>query len=71
MFRNIFFASLGAFGGLWFVWPGIISNEGWNCTKDIVFNANKKPRDPQSLVENFERKLMIEAYILKYHSKVN
>ena len=63
MFRNLFFFSFGALGGLWFVWPGILTNQGWDCTKDIVFNANKKPRDPQSLVENFERKLKVSSAV--------
>ncbi len=63
MYRNLFFLSLGAFGGLWLAWPGIITNTGWSCAKDIVTNVERKPTDVQSLLDDFERKLKIGSAV--------
>jgi len=59
MTRNLLFTFFGLFGGLWLVWPGIISNKGWECTKDIVLNADQKPTDSQSFLKDLHRKLKI------------
>ena len=36
MIKNLFFLILGAFSGLWFLWPQIITTKGWECTKDVI-----------------------------------
>ena len=59
MTRNLFFFSFGLFAGLWLVWPGIVSNKGWECAKDIVLNADKKPTNSQSFFKNLQRKLKL------------
>ncbi len=63
MFRNLLFFSLGALGGFWVVWPGIITNQGWTCAKDIVSNVEKKPTDAQSFFDDIERKLKIGSAV--------
>ena len=61
MIRNLFFLSFGLFGGLWLVWPGISTKGGWECSKDIVFNADKEPTDSVSFLQSLERKLKISS----------
>ena len=63
MFRNLLFLSLGALGSFCLVWPGIITNEGWRCMKDIVVNSQKKPLDRQSFFEDIDRKLKIGSAV--------
>ena len=63
MIRNLLFLSLGAFGGLWLVWPGIITNQGWDCAKDIVSNANKKPINAESFFEDIQRKVKLGSAV--------
>ena len=57
------FLFLGAFGGFWLVWPGVLTNHGWMCANDIVTNSKKKPSDAKSLLENIERKLKIGSAV--------
>ncbi len=54
---------LGLFGGIWLVWPGVLTNKGWACAKDIVANAEKKPTDSKSLLGDVKRKLKITTSI--------
>ena len=63
MFRNLFFIFLGLFGGLWLVWPGISTKVGWECSKDIVFNAEKEPTDSVSFLQSLQRKLKISSAV--------
>ena len=63
MIRNFFFISLGFFGGLWLAWPGISTNKGFRCAKDIVLNAETKPSDSMSVLGDVRRKLKITTAV--------
>ena len=59
MIRNLFFIFLGAFGGIWLIWPQIITSEGWECSKDIVLSSNEELSDIESLVESLPNKIKL------------
>ena len=59
MIRNLFFLILGAFGGLWFIWPQIVTNKGWECAKDIVVSSNEELTDVESFVESLPNKIKL------------
>ncbi len=63
MIRNLFFSLVGLFGAFWVVWPGIVTQKGWDCTKDIVTNADKEPIDSQSFLEDIQRKIILSSSI--------
>ena len=63
MIRNLFFISLGFFGGLWLAWPGISTNKGLRCAKDIVLNSETKPTDTLSVLGDVRRKLKITTAV--------
>ena len=63
MIRNLFFILLGCFGGLWLAWPGIATNKGLRCAKDIVLNAETKPTDTLSALGDVRRKLRITTSV--------
>ena len=63
MFRNLLFLSLGSFGAFWLVWPGIITNQGWVCVKDIIVNSEKKPTDAKSFLKDIERKIKLGSVV--------
>ena len=63
MIRNFFFIFLGFFGGLWLAWPGIATNKGLLCVKDIVLNAETNPTDPISALGDVRRKLKITTSV--------
>ena len=59
MIKNIFFLILGVFGGLWFVWPQIITTKGWECAKDIVISSTEELTDVESFVESLPNKIKV------------
>ncbi len=59
MIRNLFFILIGAFSGIWFVWPQIISTKGWECTKDVILSSNEELTDIESLVESLPNKIKV------------
>ncbi len=59
MIRNLFFILIGAFIGIWFVWPQIISTKGWECTKDVILSSNEELTDIESLVESLPNKIKV------------
>ena len=59
MIRNLFFLFLGAFSGLWFIWPQIITTKGWECTKDIIASSNEELTDIESLVESLPNRIKL------------
>ncbi len=59
MIRNLFFLILGVFGGLWFVWPQIITTKGWECTKDVVLSSNEELTDVESLIESLPNRIKL------------
>ena len=59
MIRNLFFFIFGAFSGLWFVWPQIITTKGWECAKDVVVSSNEELTDIESLVESLPNKIKV------------
>ena len=59
MIRNLFFAILGAIGGLWFIWPQIITTKGWECAKDVVISSNEELTDVESFVESLPNKIKL------------
>tara|TARA_Y100001968_G_C19170568_1_gene625426 strand:- start:399 stop:668 length:270 start_codon:yes stop_codon:yes gene_type:complete len=59
MIRNLFFFFLGAFSGLWFIWPQIITSEGWECAKDIVESSDEELTDIESFVESLPNKIKL------------
>tara|TARA_B100000965_G_C19464232_1_gene701157 strand:+ start:187 stop:456 length:270 start_codon:yes stop_codon:yes gene_type:complete len=59
MIRTLFFFILGAFSGLWFIWPQIITSKGWECTKDVVSSSNEELTDIESFVESLPNKIKV------------
>ena len=59
MIRNLFFFILGAFSGLWCIWPQIITTKGWECTKDIIASSNEELSDIESLVESLPNRIKL------------
>ena len=59
MIRNLFFMILGAFGGLWLIWPQIITPKGWECAKDVVVSSNEELTDVESFVESLPNKIKL------------
>ena len=59
MIRNLFFLTLGAFSGLWFVWPQIFSTQGWECTKDVIASSNEELTDIESLIESLPNRIKL------------
>ena len=63
MIQNLFFLILGAFSGLWFIWPQIITTKGWGCTKDIISSSNEELTDIESLVESLPKRIKLGLVI--------
>ena len=59
MIRNLFFLFLGAFSGIWFIWPQIITTEGWECSKDVVTSSDEELTDIESLIESLPNKIKL------------
>tara|TARA_B100000579_G_C22465581_1_gene681005 strand:+ start:130 stop:399 length:270 start_codon:yes stop_codon:yes gene_type:complete len=59
MYRNLFFIILGAFSGLWLVWPQIITSKGWECSKDIIASSSEELNDIESLIESLPNKIKL------------
>ena len=59
MFRNLLLLILGAFSGLWFIWPQIITTKGWECTKDVIASSNEDLTDIESLVESLPNRIKL------------
>ena len=59
MIRNLFFLFLGAFSGLWFLWPQIITTKGWECSKDIIASSNEELTDIESMVESLPNRIKL------------
>ena len=59
MIRNLFFLILGAFSGIWFIWPQIITTKGWECTKNIIASSNEELTDIESLVESLPNRIRL------------
>ena len=59
MIRNLFFISLGAFAGLWFVWPQIIRTEGWECAKEIISSSDEELTDVESFIESLPNRIKL------------
>ena len=59
MIRNLFFLILGAFFGLGFIWPQIITTKGWECTKDVIASSDEELTDIESFVESLPNKIKL------------
>ena len=59
MIRNLFFLILGAFSGIWFIWPKIITTQGWECTKDVIASSNEDLTDIESFVESLPNRIKL------------
>lgn len=59
MIKNLFLILIGAFGGLWLIWPQIITSKGWDCAKDVVMSSNEELTDIESLVESLPNKIKL------------
>ena len=59
MIRNLFLLIFGAFSGLWFTWPQIITSKGWECTKDVIASSNEDLTDIESLVESLPNRIKL------------
>tara|TARA_Y100001968_G_C18720946_1_gene420117 strand:+ start:233 stop:502 length:270 start_codon:yes stop_codon:yes gene_type:complete len=59
MIKNIFFLILGVFGGLWFVWPQIITTKGWECAENVVASSREELTDVESFVESLPNKIKL------------
>ena len=59
MIRNLFFLILGAFSGLWFIWPQIITTKGWECAKDVVTSSTEDLTDIESFIESLPNKIKL------------
>ena len=59
MIRNLFFLILGAFSGIWIIWPQIITTKGWECTENIVKSSNEELTDLESLLESLPNRIKL------------
>ena len=59
MIRNLIFLILGAFSGLWFIWPQIITPKGWECAKDVVASSDEDLTDIESFIESLPNKIKL------------
>ena len=59
MIRNLFFLILGAFSGIWLIWPQITTTNGWECTKDVVASSDEELTDIESFVESLPNKIKL------------
>ena len=59
MIRNLSFLMIGAFSGLWFIWPQIITTKGWECTKDVIASSSEDLTDIESLVESLPNRIKL------------
>tara|TARA_B100000214_G_scaffold355649_1_gene313632 strand:- start:238 stop:507 length:270 start_codon:yes stop_codon:yes gene_type:complete len=59
MLKNLLLVILGAFCGLWLIWPKIITSKGWECTKDIISSSNEDLTDLESLVESLPNRIKL------------
>ena len=59
MIRNLFFLLLGAFSGIWLVWPQIITSKGWECTKNVIASSSEELTDIESLVESLPNRIRL------------
>ena len=59
MIRNLFFLILGAFSGLWLIWPQIITTKGWECTKDVIASSRDDLTDIETLVESLPNRIKL------------
>ena len=59
MIRNLFFLIFGAFSGLWFIWPQIITTKGWECTKDVIASSNEDLTDMESIIESLPNRIKL------------
>ena len=59
MIRNLFFFVLGAFSGLWIMWPQIITTKGWECTKDVIASSREELTDFESLLESLPNRFKL------------
>ena len=57
--KNLFLLILGVFGGLWFIWPEIITTKGWECARDVVASSNEDLTDIESFVESLPNKIKL------------
>jgi len=51
--------SLGFVGGLWMVWPGFMTAQGWDCTKDLLASQDEELTDYESFVEKLPSKIKL------------
>ena len=59
MIKSLFFLIVGAFSGIWFIWPQIITTKGWECTKDIVASSDEELTDIESFIESLPNKIKL------------
>ncbi len=59
MIRNLFFLILGAFSGLWVIWPQIITTKGWECSKDVISSSSEELSDIESLVDSLPNRIKL------------
>ena len=50
MIKTLLILSVGLFGGLWISWPGIVSNENWQCAKEVVNRSKQQKGDVRALM---------------------
>ena len=59
MIKSLFFLIVGAFSGILFIWPQIITTKGWECTKDIVASSDEELTDVESFIESLPNKIKL------------
>ena len=59
MIRNLFFLILGACGGVFFIWPHIITTKGWECARDVITSSTEELTDIESFVESLPNKIKL------------
>ena len=59
MIKNLFFILIGVFGGMWFIWPQIITSDGWKYAKDVVASSSEELTDIESIVESLPNKIKL------------
>ena len=59
MIKNLFIFFIGVFSGLWFIWPQIATNKGWECAKDVLSSSDEELTDIESLIESLPNKIKL------------
>ena len=61
MIKNSIIFLLGLIGGLWIIWPGIITRKGFECSKDLILNSGNNITNSTSLLADINRQIRVSS----------